>query len=61
MEKCLPAWIPILAGGGNTLNRKAIWKLQGMDHALRKAYEQGVLPGEGSAGLALYMITDRSG
>ncbi|HNP23933.1 MAG TPA: peptidase E [Panacibacter sp.] len=40
----------ILVGGGNTLNMMAIWKAQGMDIALRKAYEQGVVLGGGSAG-----------
>ncbi len=40
----------ILVGGGNTLNMMAIWKAQGMDIALRKAYENGVLLGGGSAG-----------
>jgi len=40
----------ILVGGGNTLNMMAIWKAQGMDIALRKAYENGVVLGGGSAG-----------
>lgn len=40
----------ILVGGGNTLNMMAIWKAQGMDSALRKAYEKGVVLGGGSAG-----------
>jgi len=40
----------IIVGGGNTLNMIAIWKAQGMDLALRKAYEQGVVMGGGSAG-----------
>ncbi|MBL0939400.1 MAG: peptidase E [Gemmatimonadaceae bacterium] len=40
----------ILVGGGNTLNMMAIWKAQGMDVALRKAYESGVVLGGGSAG-----------
>ncbi len=40
----------ILVGGGNTLNLMAIWKAQGMDMALRKAYESGVVLGGGSAG-----------
>ena len=43
----------ILVGGGNTLNMMAIWKAQGMDIALRKAYEQGVVLGGGSAGSLL--------
>lgn len=40
----------ILVGGGNTLNMMAIWKVQGMDIALREAYEKGVVLGGGSAG-----------
>lgn len=40
----------ILVGGGNTLNMMAIWKAQGMDLALKKAYENGVVLGGGSAG-----------
>lgn len=40
----------ILIGGGNTLNMMAIWKAQGMDVALKKAYEKGVVLGGGSAG-----------
>lgn len=40
----------ILVGGGNTLNMMAIWKVQGMDIALRKAWEKGVVLGGGSAG-----------
>ena len=40
----------ILVGGGNTLNMIAIWKAQGMDIALRKAWEHGVVLGGGSAG-----------
>jgi dipeptidase E len=40
----------ILVGGGNTLNMIAIWKAQGIDVALRKAWENGVVLGGGSAG-----------
>ena len=40
----------IVVGGGNTLNMMAIWKAQGMDLALKKAYENGVVLGGGSAG-----------
>lgn len=39
-----------MVGGGNTLNLMAIWKAQGIDIALRKAYENGVVLGGGSAG-----------
>ena len=40
----------ILVGGGNTLNMMAVWKVQGIDLVLRKAYDSGVLMWGGSAG-----------
>ena len=40
----------ILVGGGNTLNMIAIWKAQGIDIILRKAYDSGILMAGGSAG-----------
>ncbi|NOT76330.1 MAG: peptidase E [Cyclobacteriaceae bacterium] len=40
----------IFVGGGNTLNMIAIWKAQGIDLALRKAYESGIVMSGGSAG-----------
>ncbi len=40
----------IFVGGGNTLNMIAIWKSQGIDIALRKAYDAGILMTGGSAG-----------
>lgn len=40
----------IVVGGGNTLNMIAIWKVQGIDVALKKAYESGIVMGGGSAG-----------
>jgi dipeptidase E len=40
----------IYVGGGNTLNMLAIWKGQGIDKVLRKAYEKGIVLGGGSAG-----------
>jgi dipeptidase E len=40
----------IIVGGGNTLNMIAIWKAQGIDTVLRKAYNKGIILGGGSAG-----------
>lgn len=40
----------IVVGGGNTLNMLAIWKAQGIDTVLKKAYDNGVVMGGGSAG-----------
>ena len=40
----------IVCSGGNTLNQQAIWKVQGIDVVLRKAWDQGVVLGGASAG-----------
>jgi peptidase E len=40
----------IIVGGGNTLNMIAIWKAQGIDTLLAKAYENGIVLAGGSAG-----------
>jgi len=40
----------IVVSGGNTLNQQAIWKAQGIDLALRKAWDQGIVLGGASAG-----------
>ncbi|MFT5737589.1 MAG: dipeptidase E [Maribacter sp.] len=40
----------IVVGGGNTLNMLAIWKAQGIEVSLKKAYSNGVVMGGGSAG-----------
>jgi dipeptidase E len=40
----------IFVGGGNTLNMLAIWKDQGIDKVLRKAWEKGIVLAGGSAG-----------
>jgi peptidase E len=40
----------IIVGGGNTLNMLGIWKVQGIDTVLRKAYERGIVLAGGSAG-----------
>jgi len=40
----------IVVGGGNTLNMLAIWKAQGIDILLKKAYERGCVMAGGSAG-----------
>jgi dipeptidase E len=49
-EETLLSMDAIVVGGGNTLNMMAIWKAQGIDVALRKAYDSGVLMSGGSAG-----------
>ena len=40
----------IVVGGGNTLNMLAIWRAQGIDTELKKAYHKGVVMAGGSAG-----------
>ena len=40
----------IVVSGGNTLNQQAIWKAQGLDVVLRKAWDQGIVLGGASAG-----------
>ena len=40
----------IFVAGGSTLNMLAIWKAQGIDTLLRKAYDRGVILAGGSAG-----------
>jgi peptidase E len=40
----------IIVGGGSTLNMMAIWKAQGIDTVLKKAYDKGIVMAGGSAG-----------
>ncbi len=49
-EELLMGMDAVVVGGGNTLNMMAIWKAQGVDLALRKAYDSGVVMSGGSAG-----------
>jgi len=49
-EDVLLSMDAILVSGGNTLNMLAIWKAQGVDAILKKAWQQGILLSGGSAG-----------
>jgi dipeptidase E len=49
-EETIMSMDAIIVGGGNTLNMIAIWKAQGIDVALRKAYDNGIIMAGGSAG-----------
>ena len=49
-EENLLSMDAIVVGGGNTLNMMGIWKAQGIDTVLRKAYERGIVLAGGSAG-----------
>lgn len=49
-EEIIMSMDAIIVGGGNTLNMIAIWKVQGIDVALKKAYDSGIVLAGGSAG-----------
>ena len=49
-EEALLSVDAIVCSGGNTLNQQAIWKAQGIDAVLRKAWDQGIVLGGASAG-----------
>jgi dipeptidase E len=49
-EDILLSMDAIVVGGGNTLNMLAIWKAQGIDIVLKKAYDSGIVLSGGSAG-----------
>jgi peptidase E len=49
-EETILSMDAIIVGGGSTLNMIAIWKAQGIDTVLRKAYEKGIVMAGGSAG-----------
>lgn len=49
-EELLLPMDAILVGGGNTLNMMAIWRAQGIDAVLKKAYDNGSVMFGGSAG-----------
>jgi peptidase E len=51
----------VLVGGGNTANLLAIWRLHGLDDALRAAWEDGVVLAGWSAGMICWFqagVTD---
>lgn len=49
-EAILLSMDAVVVGGGNTLNMMAIWKAQGIDTILMKAYRKGIIMSGGSAG-----------
>lgn len=54
----------IYVGGGNTLNLLAIWRIHGVDKALREAWESGVVLAGASAGSLCWFdsgVTDSFG
>ena len=40
----------IVVGSGNVINMLAVWKAQGIDSVLKKAYDRGIIVAGGSAG-----------
>lgn len=49
-EKVLLDMDAVFVGGGNTLNMLAVWRDQGIDQVLRKAWTKGIVLGGSSAG-----------
>jgi peptidase E len=49
-EEVLLSMDGIVVSGGNTLNQQAIWRVQGIDQVLRKAWDRGIVLGGASAG-----------
>ena len=49
-EEIILSMDAIVVGGGSTLNMMAIWKAQGIDTLLKKAYDRGIVMAGGSAG-----------
>ncbi|HYT25931.1 MAG TPA: peptidase E, partial [Actinomycetota bacterium] len=47
----------IWVGGGNTLNMLAVWRLHGVDAALREAWERGIVLGGASAGSICWFVS----
>src|SRR5438132_8547780 len=61
VERLIRAQHVIMVGGGNTANMLAIWRLHGVEDALRKAYADGVILTGWSAGCICWFeagITD---
>jgi dipeptidase E len=49
-EQTIMSMDAIVVGGGSTLNMMAVWRAQGIDTVLQKAYEHGIVMSGGSAG-----------
>jgi dipeptidase E len=49
-EETIMGMDAIIVAGGSTLNMIAIWKAQGIDTVLKKAYDKGIILAGGSAG-----------
>ena len=61
VERLIRAQDVVMVGGGNTANMLAIWRLHGVEEALRKAYDDGTILTGWSAGCICWFeagITD---
>ena len=47
----------IVCSGGNTLNQQAIWKAQGIDLVLRRAWDSGIVLGQALVSEGLRVVT----
>lgn len=55
-EETIMGMDAIIVGGGSTLNMMAIWKAQGIDTVLKKAYDKGIVMSGGSAGSLCWFL-----
>ena len=55
-EETILSMDAIIVGGGSTLNMIAIWKAQGIDTVLKKAYDKGIILAGGSAGSLCWFL-----
>ena len=51
----------IIVGAGNAINMLAVWKAQGIDTILRKAYKRGIILAGGSAGALCWFTNGITG
>lgn len=51
----------IVVGAGNAVNMLAIWKAQGIDAILKKAYDKGIVIAGGSAGSLCWFVNGYTG
>jgi dipeptidase E len=55
-EETILSMDAIIVGGGSTLNMIAVWKAQGIDTILHKAYDKGIVMAGGSAGSLCWFL-----
>ena len=55
-EEIIMSMDAIVVGGGSTLNMMSVWKAQGIDTILKKAYEKGIVLSGSSAGSLCWFL-----